>query len=209
MHIIYVFMCISNYTIIGSHNGVLTFWCRTIIRTNAGSLSFGPSGTNLNEILLIKITKIFIQENSFENVAPKMVAILSASVCSSSRWRKMFKISIGSLPEYLSGIFEKSLQFWEIKTGSVSQRKKHSLPGVNIINWPNCFAEHRKGRKRDEHSRGWFGFAPSQWEMSLQSNAVSRWLGANLKSTLTWVPHHWTGCDEGYRDSCDFIFFSC
>ena len=27
-------------------------------------------------------------------------------------------------------------------------------------------------------------FAPSQWEMSLQSNAVSHWLGANLESTL-------------------------
>ena len=27
-------------------------------------------------------------------------------------------------------------------------------------------------------------FAPSQWEMSLQSNAVSHWLGANLKSAL-------------------------
>ena len=28
-------------------------------------------------------------------------------------------------------------------------------------------------------------FAPSQWETSLQSNAVSNWLGANLESALT------------------------
>ena len=29
-----------------------------------------------------------------------------------------------------------------------------------------------------------FRFAPSQWETSLQSNAVSHWLGANLHSAL-------------------------
>ena len=29
-------------------------------------------------------------------------------------------------------------------------------------------------------------FAPSQWETSLQSNAFSHWLGANLDSTLPW-----------------------
>ena len=28
--------------------------------------------------------------------------------------------------------------------------------------------------------------APSQWEMSLQSNAVSHWLGPNLESALRW-----------------------
>ena len=31
------------------------------------------------------------------------------------------------------------------------------------------------------------GFAPSQWEMSLQSNAVSHWLGANLESALGYL----------------------
>ena len=30
-------------------------------------------------------------------------------------------------------------------------------------------------------------FAPSQWETSLQSNAVSHWLGPNLESALTLV----------------------
>ena len=35
------------------------------------------------------------------------------------------------------------------------------------------------------------GFAPSQWETSLQSNAVSHWLGANLESALRhpWIVH--------------------
>ena len=33
-----------------------------------------------------------------------------------------------------------------------------------------------------------FRFAPSQWETSLQSNAVSHWIGSNLESTLIMVP---------------------
>ena len=36
-----------------------------------------------------------------------------------------------------------------------------------------------------EHYRGDIRFAPSQWETSLQSNAVSHWLGADLESVLT------------------------
>ena len=32
-------------------------------------------------------------------------------------------------------------------------------------------------------------FAPSQWETSLQSNAVSHWLGVNLESALRWYTH--------------------
>ena len=35
------------------------------------------------------------------------------------------------------------------------------------------------------HGRADFRFAPSQWETLLQSNAVSDWLGANLKSALS------------------------
>ena len=36
-------------------------------------------------------------------------------------------------------------------------------------------------------------FAPSQWETSLQSNAVSHWLGANLESALPppWCHQEW------------------
>ena len=39
--------------------------------------------------------------------------------------------------------------------------------------------------------------APSQWEMSLQSNADSHWLGANLKSTLCVGAHSWWSCCVG------------
>ena len=37
--------------------------------------------------------------------------------------------------------------------------------------------------------RAAYRFAPSQWETSLQSNAVSHWLGVNLESALS-IPEH-------------------
>ena len=36
-----------------------------------------------------------------------------------------------------------------------------------------------------------FRFAPSQWETSLQSNSVSRWLSTNLESTLTCIRYRY------------------
>ena len=43
-----------------------------------------------------------------------------------------------------------------------------------------CIIQPNLGRYHRADSR----FAPSQWETSLQSNAVSQWLGANLESAL-------------------------
>ena len=40
----------------------------------------------------------------------------------------------------------------------------------------------------DDPSQGWFWLAPSQWETSLQSNAISHSLSANLESALC---QHW------------------
>ena len=46
--------------------------------------------------------------------------------------------------------------------------------------YDKCRARNRnEGKHRADSS-----FAPSQWETSLQSNAVSHWLGANLESAL-------------------------
>ena len=70
-----IHICIGNLTIIGSHNGLLLGQRHAIIWTNAGILLLRPLGTNLREILIK--TYIFIQENAFENVILKMVAILS------------------------------------------------------------------------------------------------------------------------------------
>ena len=43
----------------------------------------------------------------------------------------------------------------------------------------------------DIHYRDDFRIAPSQWETSLQSNGVSHWLGANLKSALYIIKNPW------------------
>ena len=46
-------------------------------------------------------------------------------------------------------------------------------------------------------------FAPSQWEMLLQSNALSHWLGANLESALISVLDHFA-CQSGLDVSKNF-----
>ena len=46
---------------------------------------------------------------------------------------------------------------------------------------------YRFTRQRQILLRADFRLAPSQWETSLQSNAVSHWLGANLKSALLLI----------------------
>ena len=49
----------------------------------------------------------------------------------------------------------------------------------------------------NQHHRADSRSAPSQWETSLQSNAVSHWLGANLESALTLCNDvsHWLGAN--------------
>ena len=65
--------------IIGSDNGLSPARRQAITWTNAGILLIGPLGKhqwNLNQNLYI-----FVQENGFENVVWKMVAILSLPQC--------------------------------------------------------------------------------------------------------------------------------
>ena len=61
---------------IDSDNGLAPVWHQVISWTKAGLLFIGFPGTNFSEIA-IKMQKIFIQEYYFENVACKMLAILS------------------------------------------------------------------------------------------------------------------------------------
>ena len=48
--------CVSKLTIIGSDNGLSPGRRQAIIWTNAGILSIGPLGTNLNEMLIVNHT---------------------------------------------------------------------------------------------------------------------------------------------------------
>ena len=53
---------------------------QAIIWTNAGILSIWPLGTNFSEIFY-RNSNIFVEENTFENVACEMVSILSRLQC--------------------------------------------------------------------------------------------------------------------------------
>ena len=52
---------------------------------------------------------------------------------------------------------------------------------------PGTVTQSQHGGRRTVRGRADSGFAPSQWEMSLQSNAVSHWLGTNVDSALRGV----------------------
>ena len=70
---------------LASGNGLLPVWCQAIIWSNADILSIRPSGINF-KWRLNRNTKLFINENLFENVVCKMVAILSRVRWVNSYW---------------------------------------------------------------------------------------------------------------------------
>ena len=56
----------------------------------------------------------------------------------------------------------------------------------------------RRGSRWSSASGADFKLAPSQWEMSLQSNTISHWLDTNLESAL---PYHWPFCTVQNKDN--------
>ena len=64
-----------NQVNISSDNGLSPNRCQAIIKTNAGLLSIGPLGANVNGILIE--VQNFIHENASENIISKMASILS------------------------------------------------------------------------------------------------------------------------------------
>ena len=69
-------ICVSEFTTIGSDNGLSPGQRQAIIQTNAGILSIWPLGTYFSEILLNRNSYVFIQENAFENVCGKSSILL-------------------------------------------------------------------------------------------------------------------------------------
>ena len=74
-------ICVSKLTIIGADNGLSPDRRQAIIWTNAEILLIGPLGTNISIILVEIHIFPFIQENMFEIVVWKMVAIQSCPEC--------------------------------------------------------------------------------------------------------------------------------
>ena len=61
----------------------------------------------------------------------------------------------------------------------------------HLVKWkknPSTSFTHKKLHENHLCHRADSRFAPSQWETSLQSKAVSHWLGVNLESTLSYCP---------------------
>ena len=73
-------ICVSKLTIIGSNNGLSPDRRLAIIWTNDGMLLIGPLRNKL-QWNLNRNSNIFIQENAFESVVCKTVAILSRPQC--------------------------------------------------------------------------------------------------------------------------------
>ena len=71
-------ICVCKLTTISSDNRLLPDWRQAIMWTNAEMLLIGPTEISSSQQLNWK-SYIFIQENTFENVACKMAAILSRS----------------------------------------------------------------------------------------------------------------------------------
>ena len=70
----------GDLTIIGSDNDLSPGRRQAIVWTNAGILLIGPFQWNFN-----RNSNIFIQENTFQNVACEMAAILSRPQCAKEK----------------------------------------------------------------------------------------------------------------------------
>ena len=80
-------------TIIGSDNGFSPERHQDIIWTNDVILLIGPLGTKCSEIL-IEIQTIFIDENTFENVACEMLFISSRPQCVNILYTKLYVVPV-------------------------------------------------------------------------------------------------------------------
>ena len=93
--------------------------------------------------------------------------------------------------------FHRNFIIFNLKNASeivVWQNGGHFVRGKWVNGCNNGISKLRNCMTPVKPHRADFRFAPSQWETSLQSNAVSHWLGANLESPL---PRIWSlpfGC---------------
>ena len=175
-------ICVSEQDQHCFSNGLSPIRRQAITWTNAVLLSIRPLGTNFNEIW------IKIQNFSFMKIHFKM---------SSAKWRS-FCSGGNDLSYHDSHLSSWDSKLWHILIflGQLLLSKSRS-PEPSAAD-PGADPEHEKKYLRIfsmSIPRSPFGNvaspyktdswpAPSQWETSLQSNAVSHWLGANLESAL-------------------------
>ena len=74
--------------------------------------------------------------------------------------------------------------YWVMPGGHCSQPDGQSDPAT--LQTLSHYGEHSTHVAVKSNGRADSRLPPSQWEMSLQSNAISHWLGRNLESALKW-----------------------
>ena len=185
------YICVGNLTIIASDNGLSPGRRRAIIWTILWLLLIEPSGANFSEIV------IEIHISLFKIMHLKM---------SSGKWRP-FCLGLNELlfdhtKHFTPYVYDMiNLQangqlMWHFVCRSLINYFKRCHTEISLENKDICISfllfiwddagswDSHARRSWPSISRAEFMFAPSQWEMSLQSNAVSHWLGANLGSSL-------------------------
>ena len=155
-------ICVSKPTIIGSDNGLSPEQCKAIIWTNAGMLLIWPLGTNSSEILIGN------QTFSFKKMHLKVL---------SAKWR----------PFCLDFLYGYPALHQPPKVTNTHPMPRHT--GVSYGLWiVNNSVKNNQGYCNCAlcfaSSGISLGMHPSQWEMSLQCNDISHWLGAYLYWSL-------------------------
>ena len=105
--------------------------------------------------------------------------------CQAITWINDDLLSIGPLQTNSTEIWIK-IQYFSLKKMYLIMLSLKWTDGKD----PLIDINYKSRHNRTEPGHDWsqcrpdFRLAPSQWEMSLQSNAISHWLGANLESDL-------------------------
>ena len=200
---------VSKIIIIGSDNGLLLGRRQAIIWTNAEILLIGPLGINFSDIL-IEINILFIQGNAFENVVYKKASISSqpqwvnnnlapGSGLALNRWLVTIWTNDGPVywhicvtrqystyaSFYICITVDITIACSTVRSLLAQQLCRSNFFGQQEYGWKPRKISSVKFTQRATWKctcRAESRLAPSQWETSLQSNAVSHWLGAHLES---------------------------
>ena len=137
-------------------------------------------------------------------ILPSQTALVSVCVAFnlSTIWRTCERF-----PNHLSKAWPSSIYIWiwsiGMEDGNETNAPQHAMTIVLVPSHDSyCLSSGNEILALGDPFRAVSRFAPSQWETSLQSNAVSHWLGANLESTSQWetslqsnAVSHWLGAN--------------
>ena len=140
--------------------------------------------------------------------------MLISRICHTIEWCgltkytvRYFKMQPNSLSIVKTGKFTCCLERFILEFINLWHQFLPSYSHGSVVIWPPQYANNTSSKDchcvryyllTHIHYRADAKFAPSQWETSLQSNAVSHWLGANLESALhcyCWPEFCWVNAE--------------